>query len=188
MTGLNPHVDRILSLSCLITDGQLNVVDAHGFSATIHTPQPVLSAMSPWCTTTHSATGLTTACLDSDTTAVSAADGLLAYIRTHVPERGAALLAGNSIHADRAFLSHEPWDRILRHLHYRVLDVSSIKEAVRRWAPAEVVDRVPAKRLMHRAREDVEESIVEARYYMRMLQGLGVRQGHDGEEKADEGH
>ncbi len=62
-----------------------------------------------------------------------AADSLLAYIQRHVPERGVALLAGNSVHADRAFLRREPYKKVLDHLHYRILDVSSIKEAARRW-------------------------------------------------------
>ena len=62
-----------------------------------------------------------------------AADGLLAYIQRYVPERGVALLAGNSVHADRAFLRREPYKKVLDHLHYRILDVSSIKEAARRW-------------------------------------------------------
>jgi oligoribonuclease len=62
-----------------------------------------------------------------------AADGLLAYIQKHVPEKGVALLAGNSVHADRAFLRKDPYRKVLDHLHYRILDVSSIKEAARRW-------------------------------------------------------
>lgn len=172
MTGLNPHTDRILSLCCLITDSELHLLDVDGFSVIIQTPQSVLSSMSPWCISTHTATGLTTACLNSSTSARTAADDLLAYIRAHVPEAGVALLAGNSVHADRAFLLHEPWDRVLEHLHYRVLDVSSIKEAVRRWVPAEVMEQVPAKRLIHRAREDVEDSIAEAGYYMQMFKGF----------------
>lgn len=69
----------------------------------------------------------------STVTAEQAADGLLEYIKKHVPEKGTALLAGNSVHADRAFLQKDPYKKVLDHLHYRILDVSSIKEAARRW-------------------------------------------------------
>lgn len=77
--------------------------------------------------------GLTAAVIESNVTPQQAADGLLAYVQKHVPVSGTALLAGNSVHADRAFLRKAPYDRILNHLHYRILDVSSIKEAARRW-------------------------------------------------------
>ncbi len=77
--------------------------------------------------------GLTAAVVESTVTPQQAADGLLAYIQHHVPERGVALLAGNSVHADRAFLRREPYKKVLDHLNYRILDVSSIKEAARRW-------------------------------------------------------
>jgi oligoribonuclease len=176
MTGLNSTTDSILSVSCLITDAHLNLLDTRGFDAIIQTPSSTLSAMDEWCTRTHTASGLTTACLASTTIAESAAADLLAYVRSHVPRPGTALLAGNSIHADRAFLSRPPWDAVLGYLHYRVLDVSSIKEAVRRWAPQPVLEGVPRKRLRHEARADVEESIEEAAYYMGILQG-GEDQG-----------
>ncbi len=81
-------------------------------------------------------------------------------------------MAGNSIHADRAFLAHPPWAVVLAHLHYRIFDVSSIKEAVRRWAPEAVLEGVPRKALRHEARADMEESIEEARYYMGVLKGM----------------
>lgn len=77
--------------------------------------------------------GLTEAVLSSTVTPGQAAEGLLAYIQKHIPERGAAILAGNSVHADQAFLRKEPYKKVLDHLHYRILDVSSIKEATRRW-------------------------------------------------------
>ena len=172
MTGLNPTRDSILSVCCLITDADLSLLDSAGFDAVIQTPQAKLDAMDDWCTRTHSATGLTSACLSSTTTADSAADGLLSYIQSHIPERGIALLAGNSIHADRAFLAREPWDRVLKHLHYRIFDVSAIKEAVRRWAPEEVLEGAPRKEVRHEARADVQESIAEARYYMGLFRGM----------------
>jgi oligoribonuclease len=180
MTGLNPRTDSILSLSCLLTTASLQLLDPKGFHTTIHHPASTLSAMSPWCLTTHTATGLVSACSASTTSAPTAAAALLAYIESHIPEQGVALLAGNSIHMDRAFLSYEPWDRVLAHLHYRVLDVSSIKEAVRRWAPDRVVGAVPRKVGAHTAEGDVLESLEEVRFYMRLLRGLG-----EGEQKED---
>lgn len=77
--------------------------------------------------------GLTSAVINSTVTPQQAADGLLAYIQKYVPKKRVALLAGNSVHADRAFLYKEPYKKVLDHLHYRILDVSSIKEAARRW-------------------------------------------------------
>lgn len=177
MTGLNPSTNTILSLSCLLTDAHLNLLDPTGFDTTIHHPESILSAMDPWCTRTHTTSGLVASCLASTTTAECGARDLLTYIRSHIAEPGVALLAGNSIHADRAFLARDPWDRVLRHLHYRMLDVSSIKEAVRRWAPEKVVEEVPRKLLRHEARSDVEESIEEARYYMRLFEQMGEVSG-----------
>jgi oligoribonuclease len=174
MTGLNPETDCILSLSCLLTTSTLTSLDPHGFDAIIKTPASRLNAMDEWCTATHTQSGLISSCLNSTTTALSAANQLLAYIKSHIPEPGLALLAGSSIHADRAFLSKEPWDRVLGHLHYRLLDVSSIKEGVRRWAPECVLEGAPRKELRHEARADIEESIKEAGYYMGLLRGLGA--------------
>jgi oligoribonuclease len=77
--------------------------------------------------------GLTAAVIESTTTPQQAASDLLSYIQKHIPEKGVALLAGNSVHADRAFLRKGPYQKVLDHLHYRILDVSSIKEAARRW-------------------------------------------------------
>lgn len=128
-----------------------------------------------------------------------AASGLLGYIQKHVPEGGTALLAGNSVHADRAFLQKQPYKRVLNHLHYRIFDVSSMKEAAQRWwyvmagslfalfadlaalsqlpvrtshrktltrpNSPEIASRAPRKRGLHKAREDILESIEEARYY-----------------------
>ncbi|KAI9645033.1 Phosphatidylinositol 3,4,5-trisphosphate-dependent Rac exchanger 2 protein [Ciborinia camelliae] len=124
-----------------------------------------MDKMGPWCTQTHASTGLTTAVLTSHTTPHEAARSLLTYIRTHIPTAGIALLAGNSVHADKAFLAKEPYAPILSHLHYRILDVSSIKEAARRWCTKEVWEEQPKKLGVHRGREDIWESILEARYW-----------------------
>jgi oligoribonuclease len=108
---------------------------------------------------------LTQACLDSSTTAEEAAEGLLEYIKKFVPERRTGLLAGNSVHADRSFLVQEPYKAVINHLHYRIFDVSSIKEAARRWAPKDTLKKIPKKKMLHEARADILESIEEAKYY-----------------------
>ncbi|KAK5940175.1 Phosphatidylinositol 3,4,5-trisphosphate-dependent Rac exchanger 2 protein [Knufia obscura] len=173
MTGLNPTTDTILSLSCYITDAHLNLLDPTGYHATITTPKTALDAMDSWCTRTHTESGLVAACQsDSAVPAAQAAAELLQYIKSYVPTQKKALLAGNSVHADKMFLMREPWAEVLGWLHYRIFDVSSIKEGVRRWCSNDVIRKVPAKKLAHTAEEDVKESIEEARYYMGLFERL----------------
>lgn len=83
----------------------------------------------------------------------------------YIPEPRKALLAGNSVHADKAFLRKEPYKKVNDHFHHRILDVSTVKEAARRWSSKEVLDEVPKKKTLHNARDDILESIEEARYY-----------------------
>ena len=165
MTGLNRQHDHIMSICCFVTDAQLNLRDNTGFEATIHHDKEILDGMDDWCRNTHGRSGLTEACLKSTTTAQEAAQGLLTYIRRYVPQERKALLAGNSVHADKDFLSKEPYDAVIKHLHYRILDVSSLKEAALRWAPEEILKLVPPKRNLHQAREDILDSIQEAKFY-----------------------
>ncbi|KAI1617136.1 ribonuclease H-like domain-containing protein [Exophiala viscosa] len=172
MTGLNPQTDTIMSISAIITTSDLTPLDNSGFDAVIQHTQTQLSAMSEWCVRTHGNSGLTQACLESSTTPDTAARALLTYIQRYIPEPRLALLAGNSIHADKSFLMVPPWNAILEHLHYRLFDVSATKEMIRRWAPSEVLDAAPQKANKHTAREDILESLEEARYYMRLIQGM----------------
>lgn len=172
MTGLNPSIDTIMSISCILTTSDLLPLDATGFDAVIHHTQRQLSAMSDWCVRTHGASGLTESCLASTTTPHAAAHALLSYIQHYIPEPRRALLAGNSIHADRGFLAVAPWDAVVEHLHYRLFDVSAVKEMVRRWAGDDVLRGAPTKMLRHTAREDVWESLEEARYYKRLVEGM----------------
>jgi len=168
MTGLDlskSPPDQIMSIALFITDADLNLLDPTGYCATIHLSQSTLSQMGEWCTQQHGASGLTTACLSSTTTASDAAAECLAYIKKYVPEAKKALLAGNTVHADKAFLLQEPWRPIVKYLHHRIFDVSAIKEAVRRWSPMEVVKGSPMKKGLHEAKADILESIAEARYY-----------------------
>jgi len=165
MTGLDTENDTIMSLAAFVTDASMNLLDDNGYEAIVHHSQEQLDRMGEWCTRHHGQSGLTQACLDSSTTAEQAAQGLLAYIKTYVPERRTGLLSGNSVHADKAFLVQQPYKIVTDHLHYRILDVSSIKEAARRWAPKEILNKIPRKQMLHEARADILESIEEARFY-----------------------
>ncbi|GIZ38521.1 hypothetical protein CKM354_000193700 [Cercospora kikuchii] len=164
MTGLNKDKDTIMSLACYITDYELNLLDDTGYEAVIHHTKEQLDQMGEWCTDHHGSSGLTQQCLDSTTTAEQASEELLAYIKKYCPERKKALLAGNTVHADKVFLSQEPWNPVVRHLHHRIFDVSAIKEAARRFAPEEVLKKSPWKAGKHMAKEDILESIEEARW------------------------
>lgn len=124
-----------------------------------------MSTQDDWCTRTHGETGLTSAVIASDTSAEQAADDLLKYIQKYVPDRRRALLAGNTVHADKAFLRKEPYKKVHDYLSHRILDVSTLKEAAKRWSPVDVVANVPKKKLLHKAKDDILESIEEARYY-----------------------
>lgn len=172
MTGLDPSTDSILSLACFVTDAQLTKLEPNGFEAIIHHDQRRLDQMDAWCTRTHGESGLTAACIASTITAEQAGERLLAYIRQLVPHKSMALLAGNSIHADKSFLMKPPYKQVINHLHYRLFDVSAIKEALRRWAPSSVLEKAPLKQNKHTAKEDIEESIEEARYYRGLFERL----------------
>ena len=175
MTGLNRNVDTIMSISCFITDAKLNLLDTDGFDAIIHHEKSALDKMDEWCTKTHEKSGLTAACIASDIRPDIAATSLLKYIKRFVPQARKGLLAGNSVHCDKEFLSKSPYDIVLAHLHYRILDISSIKEAARRWASKDILKKVPEKKGLHRAREDILESIEEARFYKEVFFRLSNR-------------
>jgi oligoribonuclease len=165
MTGLNTDNDTIMSLAAFVTDADLNILDEAGYEAIIHHDKEQLGRMGEWCTSHHGQSGLTQACIDSTTTAEEAAEGLLSYIKKFVPERRTALLAGSSVHADKSFLVKQPYKVVTDYLHYRIMDVSTIKEAARRWAPKDTLKNIPRKKMLHEARADILESIEEARYY-----------------------
>ncbi len=172
MTGLDPSKDTILSIACFITNSTLDLIESNGCHAVIHHSRQQLDSMSEWCIHHHGASGLTQQCLDSTTTSEQASTGLLAYIKQHIPHSKTALLAGNSIHADKMFLTKSPWYQVLGYLHYRLFDVSACKEMVRRWCSDEILAGAPVKQLAHTAREDVLESIEEARYYKGLFERM----------------
>ncbi|KAB9006569.1 hypothetical protein FH972_026923 [Carpinus fangiana] len=169
MTGLDYENDEIISIACFVTDADLNTLDDVGYVAVIHQPKEIMDRMGEWCTRQHGASGLTQAVLASHLSSDKAASELFDYIQKFCPGRREALLAGNSVHADRAFLRREPYKKIISHLHHRIFDVSSIKEAMRRWSPMEVVNGSPMKRGLHDAKADILESIAEAKYYRQTL-------------------
>ncbi|KAF4306329.1 Exonuclease [Botryosphaeria dothidea] len=165
MTGLDAETESILSIACFVTDYDLNLLDETGYEAIVHHDKARLDEMDDWCTKHHALSGLTAAAISSTTTHEQAAEGLLEYVKKYAPERRRALLAGNTVHADRTFLNKAPYNVLVKHLHHRILDVSAIKEAARRWAPEEILKKSPQKRGLHEARADILESIAEAKFY-----------------------
>lgn len=165
MSGLEPDRDRILEMATIITDSELKIV-AEGPELVVHQPDAVLDLMDAWNTKHHGESGLTDRVRASRVSESDAEAQTLDFIRTYCDERTAPL-AGNSIHQDRRFLSRY-MTGLNNYLHYRIIDVSSIKELGRRWFPS-TLDRMPAKRNAHRAIDDVRESIEELRFYRRNL-------------------
>jgi oligoribonuclease len=165
MSGLDVERERILEAVALLTDGELEVV-AEGPRLVVHQDDALLAAMDEWNREHHGASGLTEAVRASTLSEVEAEEQLLAFVREHC-EPGTTPLAGNSIHHDRVFLRRY-MPRLEAFVHYRNVDVSTVKELVRRWHP-EVLERAPAKVGAHRALEDIRESIDELRYYRRAV-------------------
>ena len=163
MSGLDVERERVLEIAVLITDSELRVV-AEGPDLVLHQPESVLAAMDEWNTTHHGASGLTAAVRASPVSEVEAEARVLAFLAQHCVPRTAPL-AGNSVWNDRLFL-RKYLPRVEAFLHYRIVDVSSIKELARRWQP-EVFARLPPKSEKHRALEDIRESIAELAFYRR---------------------
>ncbi|KAI8144058.1 ribonuclease H-like domain-containing protein [Fennellomyces sp. T-0311] len=162
MTGLDIGKDRLIEIAVLITDGDLNIV-AEGPELVIHQPRELMDNMNDWCKEHHGASGLTQAVLDSKVSTADAQSQVLAFLKQHI-KQGEAPLAGNSVHADKRFLEKEMPD-IVDYLHYRIVDVSTVKELARRWYP-EVAKGV-SKKNCHRALDDIKESIAELEYYQK---------------------
>jgi oligoribonuclease len=161
MTGLDPDRERIIEIAVLVTDAQLEIT-AEGPDLVIHQPETLLSQMDGWNQKHHAASGLLERVRASTISEAQAEAEVLAFLREHVPERSVPL-AGNSIHQDRRFLRRY-MPSVDNYLHYRNLDVSTIKELARRWYP-ELYAKAPDKRGAHRALDDIRESIAELRFY-----------------------
>jgi oligoribonuclease len=168
MTGLEPERDRIIEVATIITDGQLSEV-ATGPEIVIHQPDDVLAAMDDWNKSHHGASGLTERVKASTISEGDAEAQTIAFINQHVGLKERPVLAGNSIHQDRRFINRY-MPALDKRLHYRMVDVSTIKELARRWFP-QIVAKIPAKKETHRALDDIRESIDELRFYKQNLFG-----------------
>lgn len=162
MTGLDPEKDVILEIATIVTDGNLTVL-GEGPVMAIHQSDEVLERMDPWCVEHHGASGLTRRCRESVLSESQAEERTLTFLREWCLERTSPL-CGNSIHQDRRFLVRY-MPRLNDYLHYRIVDVSSVKEIVERWYPNEFAP--PTKKKSHLALDDIRESIEELREYRR---------------------
>lgn len=161
MTGLNPKHDTILEIATIITDAQLNII-ATGPDLIINQPEHNLQNLDPWVLHHHTKSGLLQAVRASTVTLLDAEEQTLAFIERYCI-KGSAYLAGNSVWQDRAFLvPYMP--RIIEYLHYRLIDVTTIKELVKRWYPHDSTVTI-TKKDAHRAGEDIMESIKELQHY-----------------------
>jgi oligoribonuclease len=161
MTGLSLSDDALIEVAALVTDSELNIL-GEGVDIVVRPPAKALTTMPAVVREMHTASGLL-AELDGGTTLEDAQRQVLAYIREQVPEAGKAPLCGNSVSTDRGFLLRD-MPELESYLHYRIVDVSSIKELARRWYPRAYFNS-PKKNGNHRALADIHESIAELRYY-----------------------
>lgn len=161
MTGLSLEDDALIEVAALVTDAELNIL-GEGVDVVIKPTDEALAHMNDFVTNMHQTSGLLEE-LSSGTTMADAQQQVLDYVREFVPESGKAQLAGNSIGTDKTFLVRD-MPELIDYLHYRVIDVSTIKELSRRWYPKAHYN-APAKTGNHRALGDIRDSIDELRYY-----------------------
>ena len=162
MTGLDPARHVIVEIATIVTDDDLQIV-AEGPDLVVHQPAESMATMDEVVRVMHTSSGLLKAIEASPVTLEEAGQATLEFIKEHVPEPRTVPLCGNSIGTDRRFLAiHLP--AIEEHLHYRSVDVSTIKELTRRWYPG-ALEAVPRKATAHRALDDIRESIEELRWY-----------------------
>ncbi len=166
MTGLDLSKDALIEIAALVTDADLNIL-GDGVDIVIHAADEALDSMPDVVRDMHARSGLTDEVRASTVTLAEAERQVLDYIKQYVPEPRTAPLAGNSIATDRGFIARD-MHLLDAHLHYRMVDVSSIKELARRWFP-KVYYGQPAKGLAHRALADIKESITELAYYRRTV-------------------
>lgn len=164
MTGLDLRSDQLIEIAALVTDAELNIL-GEGVDVVIHTSDTALDNMVEVVTQMHTKSGLIEEVRSSTIDLAAAEDMVMTYIRQHVKSPKTAPLAGNSIATDRGFIARD-MPTLDNFLHYRMIDVSSIKELCRRWYPR-IYFGQPDKGLAHRALADIQESIDELRYYRR---------------------
>ena len=166
MTGLDLRRDALIEIAAIVTDADLNPLD-DGVEVIIHTHDDILDTMVPFVHDMHASSGLTDAVRASTITLGEAEKIVLDYVKSHVNDPRTAPLCGNSIATDRSFIARD-MPALDEHLHYRMVDVSSLKELAKRWYPR-VYQAQPEKGLAHRASEDIRESIRELAYYRQTL-------------------
>ncbi len=166
MTGLDLSKDKLIEIAALVTDSELNIL-GEGIDIVIHADDDALAGMPDVVKKMHAKSGLTEEVRASTVTLEEAERLTLSYIREHVPVAGTVPLAGNSIATDRGFIARDMAE-LDTYLHYRMIDVSSIKELARRWYPR-IYFGQPPKGLAHRALADIKESINELQYYRRTV-------------------
>ena len=166
MTGLDIHEHTIVEVAALITDADLNVL-GEGVDVVVHASEEELRRMNEFVTNMHESSGLLAEIQESTVTLKEAEDAVLELIAKHCDSEHPAPLAGNSIGTDRGFI-REYMPRLDEALHYRMIDVSTVKELARRWAPR-VYYHQPEKDMSHRALADIVESIRELDFYRRVL-------------------
>jgi oligoribonuclease len=164
MTGLDLANDLLIEIAVLVTDADLNIL-GDGIDVVIHADDAALSSMVPVVTDMHTRSGLIEEVRASTIDVPAAEEMVLDYIRSYVKQAKTAPLAGNSIATDRGFIARD-MPKLDDYLHYRMIDVSSIKELCRRWYPR-IYFGQPEKGLAHRALADIHESIRELKYYRR---------------------
>lgn len=162
MTGLDPSVHTIVEIATLVTDDELGIV-AEGPDLVVHQPPEALAAMGEVVRQMHTRSGLLTEIERSTISLTVAGEQTMAFLREHIPEARTVPLCGNSIGTDRRFLA-SALPEIEEWLHYRSVDVSTVKELARRWYPG-VLAGAPPKVGNHRALDDIRESVAELRYY-----------------------
>ena len=162
MTGLDVEKDSLVEIAVLVTDSDLNILDEPGLNVVIKPRPESLSQMGDFVTQMHQESGLLPL-LAEGLEIAEAEEKILEYVKSFAPEVRSAPLAGNSIGTDRMFLNRY-MPKLDAHLHYRNIDVSSVKELTRRWFP-KVYFQLPKKSGGHRALADIRESIAELRYY-----------------------
>jgi oligoribonuclease len=164
MTGLDPETCAIVEIAILVTDGDLRIV-AEGPNMVIHQPESVLATMNDFVRELHTRSGLLTRIRESKVTLEQARAETLTFVQSHC-DKGVSPLCGNSVWKDREFLQRY-MPEVVAHLHYRIIDVSTIKELARRWYAGKVA--APPKAERHRAHDDIRESLVELAYYRQHL-------------------
>jgi oligoribonuclease len=161
MTGLDPKFDEIVEIACIVTDAELNELD-EGITLVVKPGEESFAGMDDFVVNMHTVSGL----IEEIPMGIALADAeqqVLAYVKTHVPEARKAPLAGSSVYVERGFLANY-MPELDAHLHYRLVDVSSVKELTRRWYPR-VYFASPEKTGNHRALGDIRDSISELRFY-----------------------